>query len=159
MGRHSSGKTPTISGLYPRHRSIARYIVAGATATDISEIFGITPSHVTRIINAPCFLEEVERLRGRVDDEIMTDIRADLAKLGPRAVEVLDEQMNWPGMPEQIKQKAAFDVLDRLGYGDKKPGAGGDKHLTLVKIEQNIKNETVETLKDDVLDLVALPEE
>lgn len=125
---------------------------------DISEIFGITPSHITRIINAPCFLEEVARLRDRVDDEIMADIRADLAKLAPRAVEVLDEQMNWPGVPEAIKQKAAFDVLDRCGYGDKKPGAGA-KSLTLVKIEQHVSNASTEQLKEDVLDLVALPEE
>lgn len=126
---------------------------------DISEIFGLTPSHITRIVNAPCFLEEVERLRERVDDEIMTDIRADLARIAPRAVEVLDEQMNYPGVPEAIKQKAAFDVLDRCGYGDKKPGAGGAKHLTLIKIEQNVKNASIETIKDDVLDLVELPEE
>jgi len=159
MGRHSEGKTPTIRALYPRHRSIARYVVAGATAGEISDIFGLTPGQVTRIINAPCFLEECNRLRNRVDDEIIADIRADLASLAPRAVEVLDEQMNYPGVPEAIKQKAAFDVLDRCGYGDKKPGAGGAKHLTLIKVEQNIKNDSIETIKDDVLDLVALPEE
>jgi len=159
MGRHSEGKTPTIQALYPRHRSMARYVVAGATNTDLCEIFGMTPSMITKIIHAPCFEAEVDRLRERVDDEVVADIRADLAKLGPRAVEVLDEQLNYIGMPEQIKQRAAFDVLDRLGYGDKKPGAGGNRSLTLVKVDKIVQNTTKEDLQSDVLELVKLQED
>lgn len=126
---------------------------------ELSEIFGLTPGQLTRIINAPCFEEECNRLRERVDDALILDIREEIGRLAPRAVEVLDEQLNLPGIPEKIKQSAAFDVLDRLGYGDKKPGAGGNKSLVLVKIEQHVKDASVETIKDDVLDLVALPEE
>lgn len=125
---------------------------------EIAEIFGLTPPHVTRIVNAPCFLDEVERLRNQVDDQIMADIREDIRKLGPRAVEVLDEQLNWPGMDEKIKQKAAFGVLEMLGHKKKDGPKGGSKSLTLVKIDKIVNNANREDLQDDVLELVNMEE-
>lgn len=157
MGRHSEGKTPTIKGLYPRHRSIARYVAAGANNHEIAVRFGMTEAHICRIVNSPVFIAEVKRLTDQIDEEVV-NIRAELEKMAPRAIEVIDEQLNWPGVDEKTRQRAAFDVLDRCGHGAKKDQGSGNRSLTLVKIDKIVNNANTEELKDDVMELVNLKE-
>lgn len=153
MGRPSEGKSPVIRYLWPHHRSLARAVVAGLKPMELSQIYGFTPSHITRIINSPAFLAEVARLEEDADDKA-TDVRADIKKMARRAVEVLDEQLNRPGVPEQTRQRAAFDVLDRAGFGAKPTGLPGGSTFNFTKIEKIVQQSSPEHLKDDVLDLL-----
>ena len=157
MGRHSEGKTITIKDLYPRHRAMARYVAVGVPNSELALRFGMTAAQISRIVNSPVFEAEVKRLTDQIDEEVV-DIRKDLELLAPRAVEVIDEQLNYPGTDDKVRQRAAFDVLDRCGHGAKKDDGGGSKSLTLVKIDKIINNASKEDLKDDVLELIDLNE-
>lgn len=151
MGVPSKGLTPTIKTLWPHHRSMARAMVAaGLTPMQLAEAYGFTPGQITRIINSPVFKVELARLEGEAD-EIAVDVRKDLKLLAERAVEILDDQMNKPGVENKLQQQAAFGVLDRSGYG-KSDRIGGDKNINITQI--NVANLSDKELRDDVLDLV-----
>lgn len=151
MGVPSKDLTPTIQNLWPHHRSMARSMVAaGLTPSQLADAYGFTLGQITRIINSPMFRVEVARLEGMAD-EVAIDVREDIRKLAERAIEVLDDQLNKQGIPENVRQKAAFDVLDRAGYGakDKSP-TKGDINLTQINIGQLSDKE----LKNEVMDLI-----
>ena len=134
---------------------MARAVIAGMRPSELAQIYGYTPSHITRIINSPAFLLEVSRLEEDADDKA-TDVRSDIKKMAKRAVEVLDEQLNRPGIGEKTKQRAAFDILDRAGFGSKPGKYPGGTTINLTKIEKIVNEARPETLKDDVLDLVEM---
>lgn len=151
MGVPSNDLTPTIKTLWPHHRSMCRAMVAGGlTPGQLATAYGFTPGQITRIINSPMFRLELERLEGEAE-ELAIDVRADLKRIAVRAVEILDEQMNQVGTTEQTKQKAAFGILDRAGYGKREgPSAGRDVKLTQINIGELSDKE----LRDDVMDLI-----
>lgn len=137
---------------------MARYVAVGVPNHELALQFGMTESQITRIVNSPVFIAEVQRLTDQIDEEVV-DIRKDLERMAPRAVEVLDEQLNYPGTDDKVRQRAAFDVLDRCGHGVNKPNQGGNRSLTLVKIDKIVNNTTKEEIKDDVLELIDLQTE
>lgn len=151
MGVPSEGKSPTIQSLWPHHRSMARALVAaGLTPSQLADAYGFSKGQITRIINSPMFKLEMSRIEEKAE-EIACDIREDIKKLAVRAVEVLDDQLNKVGIPENVKQRAAFDVLDRAGYGAKeKPSGGNSLHLTQINVGKLSDKE----LKDEVMDLI-----
>jgi len=153
MGVPSKGRTPTISNLWPHHRSMARSIVAaGLTPTQLAETYGFSQGQITRIINSPMFKLELARLEKEAD-ELAVDVRADLKRMAVRAVEILDEQMNKVGVEEKTKQKAAFGVLDRAGYGKKdRPISTGD--INIHNTQVNIAKLSDKELRDNVMDLI-----
>lgn len=131
---------------------MARAMVAGGlTPGQLAAAYGFTPGQVTRIINSPMFICELDRLEGRAE-EIAVEIREDIKKLAERAVEVLDDQLHKQGIAENVKQRAAFDVLDRAGYGAREKKPSGDKNLTIIRAD--VVNLTDKELKDEVMDLV-----
>lgn len=131
---------------------MARSLVAGGlTPGELADAYGFSVSHISRIINSPMFLAEVERLEAQAD-KVAADVREDIRKLAERAIEVLDEQLNMKGIPEQVRQRAAFDVLDRAGYGskEKRPPGGNSLHLTQINVGQLSDTD----LKNEVMDLI-----
>ena len=151
MGRESKDLTPTITFLMPHHRSMARCMCGGATPGELATGFGFTPTQITKIINSPAYRTYLAHLEGGAEDSAI-DVRADLKRMSERAVEVLDEQLNKPGIESKIQQKAAFGVLDRAGYGAKE-GGKGSRHLHLTKIE-NVENMSTGAIREEMMDLI-----
>ncbi len=144
--------TPDITHLWPHHRSMARDMAyLGLTPGQLASAYDFTPAQISRIINSPMFRVELRRLEGMADD-VVVDVRADIKRMAVRAVEILDEDMNKVGVDAKLRQKAAFNVLDRAGYGkqDRPIQVGGNLNVTKVDIREMSDKD----LKDEVIDLV-----
>ena len=118
MGAHSNNLTPTISQLWPHHRSMARMFVEGLQPGEIAAITGFSPGQITRILHSPLFEAELARLESQAEIESQS-VTGDLKRMAARAVEVLDENLQAENITRELKTKTAFDVLDRAGHGKK----------------------------------------
>ena len=157
MGRHSGHlretSTPTLKGLYPHHRSMARTLVSeGLRPGELAERFGMSPSQISVILSSPLFKAEVARLEAQAEVAV-SDIGRDLKSLQPRAVEVIAEDLHL-AKPSPQRTRAAFDLLDRTGYGknegEKKEG---DKHLHFHD-HREIKEMSKEEMYETVMEMV-----
>jgi len=145
--------TGKIERLWPHHRSMARALVyGGATPDELARTYGFSHAQISKIINSPLFRVEVERLEKGIEAKGV-EIWKELHQLSERAVETIDEDLQClnPGNP--VRQRAAFDILNRTGYGTKAPSAnihvGGDLNL-----RKEVKGMSTEELIDDVMTLV-----
>ena len=121
MGAHSNNLTPTISQLWPHHRSMARMFLEGMQPIEVSRVTGFSPCQITRILHSPLFEAELARLEGQAE-MVAVSVNSDLKRMSERAVEILDENLNSRDavvVSRELKTKTAFDVLDRSGYGRK----------------------------------------
>ena len=115
MGNHSNNLTPTISQLWPHHRSMARMFVEGMQPGEVAVATGFTPGQITRILRSPLFEAELARLECQAEGESMSVV-AELKKMAGRAIEVLDENLQAANISRELKTKTAFDILDRSGH-------------------------------------------
>ena len=151
MGRLQEGKTletaAPIKQLRHWHKSMARMAVAkGARPLELSKIFGVTTVHMTRILESPLFLAEMNRLEALADYESL-DMKAELRMRQPKALEILDDilvgEIDGEDVPLRMRKDVSLEILDRTGYGK---GAAVQKHLHLHQ-EGEIKE-----LSDEELD-------
>lgn len=139
---------------------MARALVAGGlTPKQLALSFGFTFGHVSRILQTPLFEAEVDRLERQAEMEGI-DIRQDLANMGERSLEVLDEDIHMTGTDDQpmeireryLRNKSARDILDRIGLR-KESNVPTTLHLHKhdhTTVESMSKDE----LRDEVMDLV-----
>ncbi len=156
MGRIPEGteieggyKSPKINYLWPHHKTMARMVVAGATPGEVAATMGFSKGQVSRVMGSPAFQSEIARLECGAD-EVAIDLHEDIKKIAPRALEVLDGHINME--PETIQEKtlqqrAAFDILDRGGYGKKIESTGKSLNLHLHK---EITEMDVKDLQEDL---------
>lgn len=152
MGAHSNNLTPTISQLWPHHRSMARMFVEGMQPGEVAEATGFTPGQITRILHSPLFEAELARLESQAEGESMSVV-ADLKRMSARAVEILDENLHSEDdnlVSRQLKTKTAFDILDRTGHGKR---TDPQKHLHLhahahQKVQEMEQVELYEAVED-----------
>lgn len=154
MGNHPKGKTKTVGYLWPHHRSMSRAMVAGGlTPGELAVAYNFTPCQITKIINSPLFQAEVARLEAGQEEETRS-LREDILKMSERAIEVIDEDLQIKEAGNKQRQRAAFDILDRAGFGTKKTlvsvKVGGD----LVGVKQEIHNMKSEELHDEVMGMI-----
>jgi len=120
MGRIPSVESASVtryglSYIRPRHREIARRLVAGQTQAEICWAIGMTEARMSIIVNSPLFkiiLKELEEDR----DSNAVDIAKDLREMSPVALDVVERTM-YKGKSERLRFKAAESILDRAGYG------------------------------------------
>jgi len=115
MGAHSNNLTPTISQLWPHHRSMARMFLEGLQPGEVALITGFSPGQVTRILHSPLFEAELARLESQAEIETIA-VGSELKRMARRAIEVLDENLHAENVSRELKTKTAFDVLDRSGH-------------------------------------------
>lgn len=118
MGAHSKNLTPTISQLWPHHRSMARMFLEGMQPGEVALVTGFSPGQVTRILHSPLFEAELARLESQAEVEVVS-AGGELKRMASRAIEVLDENLQAENISRELKTKTAFDVLDRSGYSKK----------------------------------------
>lgn len=152
MGVVPQGLTPTISYLWPHHRSMARSMVAGGlTPGELAVAYGYTPGQITRIINSPLFQSELARIEAG-EEQDARDLRKEIMKMAERAVEVIDEDLRIKEIGNKTRQAAAFDILDRAGFGTKKTSIHVEGDMTFVR--QDIHEMSTEQLHDEVMGFI-----
>ena len=118
MGAHSNNLTPTISQLWPHHRSMARMFLEGMQPGEVAAVTGFSPGQITRILHSPLFEAELARLESQAEQEVVS-VGGELKRMAAKAVEVLDENLEAENISRELKTKTAFDVLDRSGHSKK----------------------------------------
>lgn len=116
------------------HRGIARAAIAGnKRPSELCKIFGLSPSHMTKVLQSPLVKMEMARLEADAEEAAM-DMNKELQLREPAALAVIDEilgEEDEDGNPKAslaMRKDMALEILDRRGYG-KSPAA--QKHLHL----------------------------
>lgn len=149
MGAHSKNLTPTISQLWPHHRSMARMFLEGMQPGEVALATGFSAGQVTRILHSPLFEAELARLECQAEQETVT-VAGELKRMAGRAVEILDENLQAENISRELKTKSAFDVLDRSGHSKR---IDPQRHLHLhahahKKVREMEQVELYETVED-----------
>lgn len=152
MGAHSHNLTPTISQLWPHHRSMARMFLEGMQPGEVAAVTGFTPGQITRILHSPLFEAELARLEGQAEIEA-AGVGNELKRMAGRAIEILDENLHSQDtemVSRELKTKTAFDVLDRSGHSKR---VDPQRHLHLhahahQKVREMEQVELYETVED-----------
>ena len=153
MGAHQKGLSPQIGYLWPHHRSMARSMVGGGLRPgELAAAYEMTPGQISRIIQSPLFLAELDRIEAGAEDK-SRDLREDILKMSERAMEVIDNDLQIKEQGNVVRQKAAFDILDRAGFGSKKTFAKVVVEGDLVGLKQ-VKEMASEELHDEVMGFI-----
>jgi len=145
-----SGEKYGIKYLWPHHRAMARDLVAGHTPGEVADKTGFTPAQITRIMQSPLFIAEMNMLEAGASVRAV-DVHEDLREMSKKAVEVLDENLNSETISAGLKTKTAFDVLDRAGYGKKETP---QQHLHLHAHEvRKVEEMSPEELYEDIIEM------
>ena len=144
MGQLATGLSPPIKQLRPWHRSMARHVALGQRPSDLCRHYDYTPGQISRIIQSPLFVAEVERLQSGMEEETC-DVRKELQSMLPRSLEVIEEGLF--STDSKRKDLAAFEILDRTGFG---------KHQAVQKHLHLHAHKEVKELPDDELEAAVL---
>lgn len=99
----------------PRHRMVVALYATGAfTNKQISEITGISYNRISIIINDPRAQFELREFAARAAEHV-ADVHSMIRFAAVEAFqEIMDEMRN--SKNENVRQRAAFGILDRAGY-------------------------------------------
>ena len=145
-----------LSQLKSHHRSMARdYVAGGLRNKELAELYDMTESQISIIVNSPLFIAEASRLETDLEEDVI-NIREEIRVLAPRARRIIAREMG--GEPDAFVERkfqtaVAFDVLDRAGGGLRPIPEGGGIHLHKHE-EIHIHEMSDEALADDVFGLV-----
>lgn len=133
----------------PYHREIARRLVLGQRAVDISVDLKISQARLSIVINSPLMQLEVKRLEDMRNSGVQ-DVSIQLQEVAPTMLEIC-ERIAIFGKNENTSLSAAQDLLDRAGVSKVHKI---DAHITTETHEQRLaryqrdkmeKNNIVET--------------
>lgn len=145
-----------LNQLKGHHRSMARDFVAGGLRNkDLAELYDLTESQVSIIVNSPLFIAETARLETEIEDDVI-NVREEIRVLAPRARRIIARELG--GEPELFVERkhqtaVAFDVLDRAGGGLRPIPEGGELHIHKHE-EVHIHEMSDEALAEDIFGLI-----
>lgn len=145
-----------INQLKGHHRSMARdYVAGGLRNKELAELYDMTQSQISIIVNSPLFIAETSRLETEIEDDVV-NIREEIRVLAPRARRIIARELS--GEPEMFVERkhqtaVAFDILDRAGGGLRPIPEGGGLHIHKHE-EIHIHEMSDEALAEDVFGLV-----
>ena len=152
-GQGGGYKSPIVHYLRAQHRHMARLTAMGVPAQEIATATGYTPGQISRILGSPLFQAEVARLTAHEEQHVAA-VQDDLKVMSTRAIEILSEDLEVEpkdNATRTLRQRAAFDVLDRAGFSKKEqPQLHAHLHAHL---SQEIKDTSTADLLQDVLEL------
>ena len=145
-----------LNQLKSHHRSMARdYVSGGLRNKELAELYDMTASQISIIVNSPLFIAETARLETDLEDD-MINLRQELRVLAPRARRIISRELKGDSdnfAERKHQTSVAFDVLDRAGGGLRPVPEGGEVHLHKHE-EVHIHQMTDSELAEDVLGLV-----
>ncbi|MCP1391888.1 MAG: hypothetical protein J5I35_03955, partial [Methanothrix harundinacea] len=99
----------------PQHRMIVALRMAGMKNKEIAERMGLGAPRVSIILNDPRAQAEIQRMAPVVANSTL-DAHVRLQLLSSEALDEISAELR-ESPDEKIRQKAAFGILDRAGYG------------------------------------------
>jgi len=133
---------------------MARAMVAGGLRPgELAIAYGFTPGQITKIINSPLFESELDRLERGQEDKTR-NLREDILKMSERALEVIDDDLRIEERGSRERQRAAFDILDRAGFGTKRTFGLVKVEGDLVGFKQEVRQMKSEELHDEVMGFI-----
>lgn len=153
-GYKSTRNGRALKRVMPHHRAMARHVAVGTPPMQICMLTGFTPGQMSVIMGSPLFQAEVARITEDIEEGALANVQEELKGLGPRAVEVLAEDMERSPVTAQdakIRQSAAMDILNRNGYKAPETGARSDRHI---HFHGDAKEMSTPDLSNDVLNLI-----
>lgn len=142
--------------LNPMHRMVMRMVMQGTPQVEIAAKMGVTKEHVCQVCNDPTFQEALKGLQDELDEMVLKGTAEAVVQDPVRRVflEAREKAANtvvglMDAKSDTIKQKSAFDILDRLGYKTR------EETKTDLTINIGKKAETTldETLKEMGVDM------
>ena len=99
----------------PSHRRIVALEAAGYRSKEIVKLTGLTPNYISIILNDP----RADLERRQFGEKVVAAVGDVQLKISLHADEALEEVLDELRTCEDVKvrQKAAFSILDRAGYG------------------------------------------
>lgn len=115
----------------PVHDTVLALHMAGYAHKSIAAIVGLSPSHVTDLINDPRAQKAVQKIRKRLFENQLRNLEGKLTMLGDAAVGNLRKTVNADIAPKSKAKKhqdrVSMDVLDMIGVGQDGRGDDGMK--------------------------------
>lgn len=108
-------KTWKVTELQEIHHRIIQELHLGKSNRFIANKFGISEVMVSNVKNSPAAQDKLAILRAVTDAETI-DVRKEIIKRAPEALETLSEIMRAKGTQAALKARIAMDQLDRAGY-------------------------------------------
>lgn len=127
-----------VTHVWDVHHQIKRRIFLGHKNTVIAQALNITKEQVSTVRNSAPIQEALTKLHQKADEEVI-NIKAEVGKLAPMAVKVMEEILEGPDVPANVRLAAARDTLDRSGNAAPQQVQHLHGHFTVDDLEQ-IKN-------------------
>ncbi len=150
-----------LSELKAQHREVARMKLEGFTAVEIASQTGLALSTVRGILADPLCKAHIDQMNDKADSEVI-DVRKRMAQMNAKALDVIEEILDYPDVPYNVKFQAAKDNLDRTGYAPAQRVNHAHLHLSpeeLTEIKKrakdagclsSVEDDSVEQSYDDV---------
>lgn len=104
-----------VTDVWDRHHEIRRRIFLGQKNTAIAEALNISTQSVSQVRNSEVVQRQLQQMQSVADDQVV-DIRSEIRKLAPKAVQVLGQLLESDSTPANVRLNAVRDVLDRDGH-------------------------------------------
>jgi hypothetical protein len=105
-----------VTEMWDRHQQIARLVTFGMSNKGIGEALGISAQQVSNVRNSPVVQRHVQVLQGK-DDLETYDVMKRVTDLLPKALDVLEENLDDEDCPSSQRARTAFGLLSVGGYG------------------------------------------
>jgi hypothetical protein len=102
-----------IQYMWEHHKEIARRLLLGERQCDICKSINVSPAWLSTVCASPAFVKYLDSLRARTEAGII-DVRKEITAGALEGIKVLRNLLT--AASDQIKFKAAVDLLDRDGY-------------------------------------------
>lgn len=131
------------------HHIIVRELIKGKSNRAIAKEYNISEVMVSNVKNSPAVQARLDVLNA-VADGVAVDVRKEIIRQAPKALEVLNTLMNGEATTPHLKAKIAMDHLDRAGFAPIKQIESKNLHAHRYIDEEDIKG-----LKKRAMELAA----
>lgn len=156
-----------IERLNALYQCMARDYALGLRPGEIAHKYSMTPAYISKIVNSPLFLKEVERLSNGLDNATI-EVDKELKLMQARALEIIAEDL-YTREASKKRTKVAFDILDRTGFHARQAPQIDNRKLTIVSLTPRPGENPEEAearllrvqqkLSDDLTDVIDIEEE
>jgi hypothetical protein len=112
-----------------RHEAILEYMVANPTVklSEVAATFDVTQAWLSVLIHSDAFQEALRKKRDEVFHPAAMTLQEKLTGMAHLALDKLGEEIDNGKVSPALLLETGNSVLDRLGYGTKAAGGGGNQ--------------------------------
>lgn len=129
-----------VQHLRESHHAMKRMCLMGYTNKEIAQQLEVSAQTVANVLNSAMMKRELELARAALDGQAF-DIAAEVQKMAPKAVAVLEEILDNETAPITLRAKVAMDNLSRNGVSPVQRGSIDiNHHFTRDDLEEIKRN-------------------